>query len=583
MDNNNEDIEQVSEVYQEDIPSEVSDIESVAVDTVKFVGCTRHNDLPFIGECLICGKKLCRECRDERGYFCSDACLGQSKSSVDTEARQEFQKNLQSSEKIAKIIKTVFMACAAIVLIWLVWWVYVEFLDPAGSMAWQWKIAPPTSDLILIGHNQDSALVKRDTKAVFIDLLNGKEISSEENEILGRCKEFVQRTEDGGVILRNDKSIAMLNKDGKLAWSKKFDNMISTIVVAEGDAVLVVNKPETDIYTKAKAEDITAELTVLELKNGARRWKKEYSDFKYLYDIVAGSGKFVQALSTFDNKKYESYLEVSDLKSGDALWRIKSEKTSGSSLIIVGNILMFKLQNTLSAVDLKTAKKLWNVPMKGWAWKKNIRQEGDNILIDNGETMTLVNSKDGKKIWEKPIPDYLDSSTNADGKIYSVVLVYEESKEEEVVEDVKLPPAFDQLKDFDTLSGGKPVAIKSRGKNTGFLVCRDMATGNELWKVENVRGTCVAGNGKLVVVNDTSQNSMLNMTNDGLGSIIIRQFNPQNGKELFHRRNSAGLSAPYFIVNDKLVGVEYERIRTGIGGMMGQAKQYYGLTAFLLK
>ena len=220
--------------------------------------------------------------------------------------------------------------------------------------------------------------------------------------------------------------------------------------------------------------------------------------------------------------------------------------------------------------------------MKGWAWKKNIKREGNNILIDNGEIMTFIDAKTGKKLWEKPIPDYLASTVYADGKIYSIVLVYEEAEEEEV-QEVKLPPAFDQLKDFDTLRGSKPVKMKSRGKNEGYLVCQEMATGEELWRVKSVHGNCVAGDGKLVVINDTSRTTLLNLSNDGLGSILIRQFRPENGKELFHRSNPTGLIDPYFIVGDKLIGMEYERVKGGIGGMMWQEKKYYGMASFHLK
>ena len=77
--------------------------DSIQVETVEFEGCARHNNLPFVGDCLVCGKKLCRECRAERGYFCSDECLQQSKSTVDQSAREEFRKTQASTEKIVKI------------------------------------------------------------------------------------------------------------------------------------------------------------------------------------------------------------------------------------------------------------------------------------------------------------------------------------------------------------------------------------------------------------------------------------------------------------------------------------------------
>lgn len=584
MENQIDDYENNEPTPEEEIV-DASESEGVEVETVKFEGCAKHNELPFIGECLSCGKKLCRECRAERGYFCSDECLEKSRSTVDTTAREEFKKTQASTEKIAKIIKT----CALLITLFIVFivakWVYVEFLDPAGSMVWQWKITPPVNDFLLIACKDDNALVKRENSAVIVDLKTGQEISSSKDDVLGSCDELVKRLDAGGALLRGKRLIAMLNGDGTVGWSKKFNYDINKIVIAENDAVLVKTAPERDLYEKLKPDDVTAYLTVLELKNGGRRWRKEFTGFSYIYDLVAGAGKFVKVVSVFKDRKYESYMEVCDLKSGKPLWKIKSKKGTGSNLMLVGNVLLFQMEKTLSAVDLNTAEKLWQTPMKGLGWKNNIKVEGNNMLIDNGQALLCVNSRDGKKIWEKDIPESLESVAYADGRIYSIFVIYEES--EEKVEEVKvdLPPAFDQLKDMDILSGEKNSSTtRARTTSKAFLTCQDMATGEELWRTPNVLGTCIAGNGKLVVVNDTSQLTFLNVSNGGLGSIIIRQFDPETGKQLFERVETAGLENPYFIYENKLIGCEYERIRGGVGGLqMGQKRAYLGLAAFLLK
>lgn len=584
MENQYEEYENNEQIPQEPYEVETPAPENIEVATVKFEGCARHNDLPFVGECLTCGKQICRECRAERGYFCSDECREASRSTVDTAAREEFRKNQASTEKIVKIFKICTLVVTLIVVFIVGKWVYKEFLDPAGSIVWQWEVHPPAQDFFLIGHKDGKALVKREKSTFFIDLENGKEISTAEDKRLGECKELVTRLKSGGAILRNERVVGMLKSDGSLGWIKRFKEPITRIVVVDGDAVLVMTTPDRELFEKLRPEDITSDLTVFDLKNGGRRWKKEFTNFTYVYDLVAGGGKYIKAVSIFTKEKSEAYLEVCDLKTGKAEWKIKSKKSSGSNLMVVGDLLLFRIQNVLSAVDLQTKKKLWQIPMKGWGWKNNIKIEGDKMLIDNGQSLLCVNPHDGKKIWEKKMPESLVSVTYADGRIYSIFVEYEET--EEKVEEVKveLPPSFDQIKDVDVLSGGKPTKARVKTTSKSFLSCQDMADGKELWKTENVKGTCVAGNGKLVVLTDTQQLTLMNVSNDGMGSIIIRQFNPENGKELFDRVDGTGLAGPYFIFGNKLVGCEYERTRAGVGGLqLGQDKAYFGLASFLLK
>jgi outer membrane protein assembly factor BamB len=99
------------------------------------------------------------------------------------------------------------------------------------------------------------------------------------------------------------------------------------------------------------------------------------------------------------------------------------------------------------------------------------------------------------------------------------------------------------------------------------LVCLDRETGRELWRVANVYGEPCVSDSRVVVYADTATTSMLEMATGGKGVSVVRQFDVDDGGELYSRQSDVGLSFPV-LAGDRLIGVWFERREQG-GAMNG--------------
>ena len=114
--------------------------------------CPRHEDQPTIGNCIKCGKPICRECRSEFGYFCSAECREQSRGEIDRTAQAERAETMASAGRLFVLVKRILLLVLAVILVGIGWGVWKTWMRPAGKLAWRVDLNCPLSRIQWLDH-----------------------------------------------------------------------------------------------------------------------------------------------------------------------------------------------------------------------------------------------------------------------------------------------------------------------------------------------------------------------------------------------------------------------------------------------
>jgi outer membrane protein assembly factor BamB len=300
----------------------------------------------------------------------------------------------------------------------------------------------------------------------------------------------------------------------------------------------------------------------------------------FAHRLCIGEDAFAYVYSKTVKDQYESYLKVVDLRTGKDKWQAKLNSSLLGGPQMIGDALIFQLQNKVSAVSLDGRKKRWELELKSSSFGSEYKIFDNYLLVsEHNDRLHCVDLKQHKILWQEKMPVRADTLKIAGARLYLQGSVEAGTYE---VEPVKLSPRYDQLKDLDIM---KNLTAKTgpRTKYVGVLICLDLPTGKELWRQEKVCGEIVVDSKRLVIVTDTAMTSKMNLSNQGKGFTIIRQFSPEDGTELVNRKSPLGLAEPYLLVGNKLIGIDYERVNAGMYGLTAGKTHYAGLAAFNLK
>jgi outer membrane protein assembly factor BamB len=549
--------------------------------------CPRHEDEKLIAECINCGNRICRQCRDERGYFCSDECLAASRASVDTEAKEDFQKTLQDTAKTIAIVKTITVIVVLLLLACGGWVIWKNYLRPAGKIAWTWNGQMKANNFLILSKSDKAFTFKSGDSVISLDPATGKELKVNKVKQLGSYTQMLKKL-DNEAVLSNTSSVAGIDLDGNILWQTSFDGSIFRS--SAGNKILLVKvgkEVKTGKIIKSQFGDyeykeLKVSLHAIDMQTGKVLWRKNFNKEDPMGEFCADNGVFAYTSNSYKDKKYQSYLKVANAENGKDKWQIRLDNAASNPRII-GNQLIFNNNGNLCSVSLDGRKKLWNIKLNTFFSDSAIKVRDKYLFICGFEGIYCLDLETGHINWEKPA-QMLEASYEYDnGKLFFIEGSFVEKKagEEDVV---KLPPTFEQLKDDDMFKNAFGNNM-TKAKYVSKLVCLDAASGKQLWEQPKVRGEVVAQNNRLVIVKDTAQTTLLNLANGGKGMTILQEFDPETGKELVDKANKYGMMGPYTIEADKLIGLSYERVKSGLTFVTSAAEpgeRLQGLAAFNL-
>ncbi len=541
--------------------------------------CERHEGMPLSAECLKCGKKICSECRREFGYFCSVECLNASRQSVDRSEIEQRRQDEGSMNKILAFVK-IAMALAAFALIfYAAWLVWKNFLDPAGSIAWQMSMPIKSDNFFILSESDKSCLFKSGDEFVSFDPSNGVQTSKKSVPELGRFDILLKKTKDGFFASNGENSIAFFAIDGGLKWEKRFDGMeISKAAAHESGAIALVRR-KIDYDTVTEALKLPSPKLVSLDESGKILWEKDSDGFPET--LSAGGGIYILSSFTAKGDDMSALLKAGDLKTGKDKWQIALGDSFCPYAEIFDECVIFADGNSLNAVSSDGKSKLWKVPAESF-YEDQISRNGDFILIRTDDGILCASIPEKKLLWEKKLDDVENIACDA-MRVFAVVTTSSQKEIESMPKGASMPKGFEQLDDdINPLKQNKNASKRLKTVYDSELICYDVKSGTELWKKKKLYGEMALGEGKLAIVREPSRESLM-----GSSSVVmIHQIDPKSGKELFVRRSNVKIAPPMLILSGKLIGMELEKeadlvTRLSCGG--NECITYPGIAAFRLK
>lgn len=552
--------------------------------------CEQHPHLRATSTCNTCHKPICLECRQEWGYYCSEACRDVSLSTLDRQLKTKRNQAYAKMDWVIRGIKIVMLTLTCVVVGYSGLWVWRQFLDPGGKVAWRWNKPVSLSHFNFLSMKPKRITFLSAESIVTLDSQTGKTISSFSNKGLERCP-ILQKKLPDKIIVSGEHGVAAVDFKGELLWETTYKNSVIAVSAGSKAALVTTRRWEASkeiIQTRqgrmSKPPIAITYRGALDLTQGKKLWRVKQAKKNYVNVAAVGYKNFISTTTTYTANGRVTILKVNDFQTGKTLWhtRLPSRLTMGP-LIYQGNII-FKFGNSLNAVSM-SGKKLWKAEVEGYCSSHDFADSNGLACFRNENILTVFDMNKGKILWSKPLEG--GQVSYVDGKLLMVISEADKDYGKHEIK-VKLPPAYEKLKKGDPtmtalLGGGKTV---KRVKYDRFIICLDALTGKRLWKSAKVIGQLIVGYGRATIFRDSATTTMFSVINSKHGKSVIEQLDLTTGKWLFQRNDDIGIAGPLVIAGDKLIGMIYDRNagRPTINYKNPQASmKYSGIAAFNLK
>lgn len=551
--------------------------------------CKRHEGIAVIGKCLACGEPLCRECRDEFGYFCSRECLEKSRSSVDPESKAKTKLNVEKGMRLERILGLSFKIAGGLLLLGIAIVIWSVFLSPYGKLSWSWKgEVSPAREFIRLDAKGGRILLFNGPFATILDTAKGQPKAGAKGEELQRLEHFDGRI-GSATLLHGDSCAGLLDDDCALLWFKDFKGRhVLSVAGDQAHVIILLAKDygDKDDEADAKSEKEPAgAILCIRADNGATVWTRPLPPGESASHLCAADGRFAYLANAVEKNEYVSLLKVCDSATGEAKWQVRLKGHSYTPPLFAGEALIFTNGGTLNAVSADGSAKLWSVKLgeNGFIGESSLKPSGGKLVFPSSKGIACADVKERKIDWERSLDCDIGDLIADNGRVFILGC----TKAPAVAPEQEKPSTMEDLKDSElTPAGLMGKAVQGFKKNTQILMALDVNNGNELWRKEGITGRLVCGDGKVALMVDTAKDLMISVISGSMkGETGITQLSASSGKQIASGTDKTGLTSPLMICGDKLVGVVYDR--EGPACVLGMGKtppiRHLGLAAFKLK
>ena len=547
--------------------------------------CKRHEGLGVIGKCQVCGVGICRECREEFGYFCSKDCLRKSSSSVDPVAKLNTQRKLEDGFRFERLLGLCFKIAGGLALLGIGFLIWSFFLSPYGKLAWRWDGKVSTEAFIRFDAPGERLLLLSGPYATVFDAAKGKPVAGAQGESIEKLDKFSGLL-SGGAVLYGHSCVGIMAQDATLLWFKEFKEQNVKAIALGGDSVIVaLDKDFSHLDAKRPLEDLSS-LLAISGKDGSILWTRQIPKDEIILSLCAANGRFAYSGFTVEKEQYKNFLKVCDSATGEPAWQIKLNTRTTAAPFFAGDAIVFSNGDSMNAVSVDGSNKLWSVKSRPHSFMEDYKKISGSFLVFLGDTgLVCVDLKEQRILWKKDFGFSFSSFHLDSGRL--IALGYQRDAAPIIQDDEKKPSTMEDLKDAEMTSVGVMNKMaKGFKKESPSLLAIDLKTGVALWRHEHAVGRLVCGSGRAALVVDTAKDLMISMIGGSQkGDICVTQIDLSSGKKSAEGSDSIGLTEPFAIFGSNLVGVIYDREVSGPGLGMGKVPlpRYLGLAAFKLK
>ena len=486
--------------------------------------------------------------------------------------------NPHTGEIVRKSIKWTFRAVLLLLLLWGGWFVYGRYFDPAGRIAWKKEIPLATFHLI---ENRDGKLTFLAGGTVWeVNSADGTAVKRSETPQLNWYQEKGSMWPVGksAALFGRENKLARFDFSGKLTWEKTFEAEISDLSV--GDRVVLVVTVKSQLRPNPRNQfdyEYIRTRRLLNLADGAVLQEKTAKPEELFFqEFLLGTRLFRIEPAGKAGEEKGIRMTAMDPLSGKEAWRLTTADRFTWGPVQAGELLLFKLRETLHALRASDGAKRWSMKkigdfcgfVPGREWKEG--------YFSDAESLCRVDLVAGREVWRKPLAGRALTGITADR-------VYLEGATEEVEEPAgekerKLPNAYEKLAKEDVVIRQilqAPRRPSVRVKRT--LACLDAASGEELWRKPEIQGELIADNDRALIYWDSASSGMLSMVNQSnVGYTMLEQLSLSSGSRRYLRKDEIAVSEPRILCGDKLLASYYDRAS-------GPDSPKIGIVAFLLK
>ena len=332
--------------------------------------CEAHPGEAAVGKCSYCGKSICWKCQSEFSGTCGVICQ-KAANAKNYEKQMKNEMNQHAMAEIfTKIIKWGFKLTVLAGVIALIWWIYVEFLDPGGKLAWKWEKSLSVSNLCYLKYDEKTFNFIAGDKLRTLDTQTGKLITEKVDKRYNDCMSLCRKTDDR-FIFQGEKCVQALDGKGDIIWRKEFKDPVSMLKCSDEAIIL-----QTTLYIKAKKyrdpPTIIRHMYALNAKDGKEYWSKKLEKGDYYSSLAVGKDYFAFISGggyylTAGKKKPETSLRVHSIKDNKPKWKVKLKDAYAINPTILNGKIFFKMNDKLRVLSIADAKELWSLPSRGSA------------------------------------------------------------------------------------------------------------------------------------------------------------------------------------------------------------------------
>lgn len=486
--------------------------------------------------------------------------------------------NPHTGEIVRKSIKWTFRAALLVLLLWGGWFVYGRYFDPAGRIAWKKEMPIPTFHLI---ENRDGKLTFLAGGTVW--QVNSADGTAEKRSETPRLNWYQEKgamwpVGKSAALFGRENQLARFDFSGKLVWEKSFEADITDVSV--GDRAVLVRTVKSQLRSNPRNQfdfEYIRTRRLINLADGAvlqeHTGKQEEL---FLQEFLLGAQLFrIEPAGKAGEEKGIRMIVADPLSSKEA-WRLTTADRFTWGPVLSGELLLFKLRETLHALRASDGAKRWSLKKIGDFCGFVPGREGQEGYFSDAESLCRVDLAAGREVWRKPLAGRVLTGITADR-------VYLEGATEEVEKPVeekerKLPNAYEKLAKEDVVIRQilqTPRRPSVRIKRT--LACLDAANGEELWLKPEIQGELIADGTRALIYWDSASSGVLSMVNQSnVGYTMLEQLSLSSGGRRYLRKDEIAVAEPKIICGDKLLAAYYDRAS-------GPESPKIGLAAFLLK
>lgn len=486
--------------------------------------------------------------------------------------------NPRTGEIVRKSIKWTFRAVLLLLLLWGGWFVYGRYFDPAGRIAWKKEMPLPTFHLI---ENRDGKLTFLAGGTVWeLNSADGTAEKRSETPQLDWYQEKGSLWPVGkeAALFGRENKLARFDFSGRLTWEKTFEANISDLSV--GDRQVLVRTVKSQLRPNPRNQfdyEYIQTRRLLNLADGAVLQEKVLeAEDPFLQEMLLGTRllRFESAGQKEEDKGIR--MVVADPLSGREAWRLTTADRFTWGPLQVGELLLFKLRETLHAVNFADGARKWNRKQIGEFCGFVPGGEQKEAYFTSGDSLCRIDLAAGREVWRLPLAGRMLTGITADR-------IYLEGTTEETVEPApekerKLPNAYEKLAKEDVVIRQMlqtPRRPSVEVKRT--LSCHDAATGEELWRKPEIQGELIADGTRALIYWDSASSGALSIVNrSNVGYTLLEQLSASSGGRRYLRKDEIAVSGPRIICGDMLLAPYYDRAS-------GPESPKVGIAAFLLK